>query len=232
MKLNKIITGIITGGSILAITLIASANNSSTIATNNNTRTTNPMVIEIGPRGGTLLRGTVISNASGSLVVKSWGGNWTINIGSSTKILPNKDIANFAKDDFVGIQGKISDSSPWTINATLIRNWSYKEELAKTKKENKEVVKELMKNATPRNYEGKVTTITGSGFTLTEKNVAFSVSIVSGAKIFNKNYLPILISDIQSGDTLRVWGTNVSSTISAQIVRDISIPRTATSSSH
>jgi hypothetical protein len=89
-----------------------------------------PVIIQIGSEGGALLRGTVDSVGAGSIVVKSWGGKWTVRIGINTQILPKVagDISNlssnFKAGDFVGVLGRIADSPDWTINATFVRNWT------------------------------------------------------------------------------------------------------------
>ncbi|MBI3633210.1 MAG: hypothetical protein HY226_02875 [Candidatus Vogelbacteria bacterium] len=115
--------------SSLAIGFIAFANTDTTTPTTTNTPTVatvpsipaQPMVLQIEPKGNALLRGTIDSIASSSLVGKSWGGNWTVNFSSSTKLMPN-DIAQFKAGDFIGVQGIVNQASPWTIDATIIRN--------------------------------------------------------------------------------------------------------------
>jgi hypothetical protein len=49
------------------------------------------------------------------------------------------------------------------------------------------------------------------------------VNVAPGAQVLDEARLTIPLSSIQNGDTVRVWGTNASGTITAQIVRDISI---------
>ncbi len=101
-----------------------------------------PMVVEIGPGGRTLLRGTVTVVGTNSLTVKSWGGDWTINISASTKLAPKTDVSQFQVGDFVGVQGLASTTALWTIDATLVRNRTLRQEVKEERKENKEERKE------------------------------------------------------------------------------------------
>ena len=85
-----------------------------------------PMIVNIGPGGKTLLRGEIKTVGSSSLTVKSWGGDWIINISSSTQLMPKTDISQFAVGDFIGVQGMVNQSASLTIDATLVRNWTAK----------------------------------------------------------------------------------------------------------
>lgn len=111
------------------------------------------MVLEIGPAGRALLRGTVSSVGTNSLIVKSWGGDWIINVSSSTALAPRAaDMTQFAVGDFVGVNGVASTAAAWTIDATLVKNWTQRKEIrteAKEVKEKKMELKEEKKNAGP-----------------------------------------------------------------------------------
>jgi len=69
--------------------------------------------------------------------------------------------------------------------------------------------------------------ISDNSFTLTINGVANTVNVTSGAKVVNRNWLNIKVSDIKDGDNVRVWGTNDNGTITASIIRDVSIPKTS-----
>jgi len=92
------------------------------------TALTAPMMVNIGPAGNVLLRGT-ITGAPGtdSLVVKSWGGSWTINVLSSTNILSStKTLADFKDGDVVGVLGSISADGDFSIDARILRAWGHR----------------------------------------------------------------------------------------------------------
>ncbi len=83
-------------------------------------------VLQVGPKGEVLMRGTVSAVGATSLTVKSWGGDWTINVSTDTKLLPGTGISQFTVGEFVGIQGVVSQTDSWTVAARLVRDWSPK----------------------------------------------------------------------------------------------------------
>ncbi|MHB8710582.1 MAG: hypothetical protein ACYC6X_03480 [Minisyncoccota bacterium] len=187
---------------------------------------TQPMVLQVGPNGKALLRGTIDSVSAASITVKSWGGDWVVNIPSSAQVLPQgATLASFQTGDFVGVQGTVDQSTSWTVNASLVRDWTARQALNQEKKQNVQSVRE-MRTGVPRTVQGTVSDLSGESFTLTTSNtVAYSVSLTSGAKTLQRNWLTLDFSQVQNGDTVRVWGPVASSTISASIFRDVSIPR-------
>lgn len=87
-----------------------------------------PMMVNIGPNGNVLLRGTIVGTPStDSLVVKSWGGSWTINVLATTNILSaNKALSDFKADDVVGVLGSIAADGDFSINARILRAWGHR----------------------------------------------------------------------------------------------------------
>jgi hypothetical protein len=186
------------------------------------------MVLEVGPKGNVLLRGVVDSVGlervnSNSIIVKSWGGSWIINISSDTKLMPGTDLSQFKVGDFVGVQGMVSQNSAWTIDATLVRNWNVRADLKAEVKANKDEVKAMVKMIKPRNWEGKASNITSASFILTVDSVAYTVNVASDAKVVNQKFLTMNFTDIKEGNTVRVYGPATDTTISASVVRDVSV---------
>ncbi len=95
------------------------------------------MVVQIGPGGKTLLRGTVDAVGSNSLTVKSWGGDWVVNVASDANLMPGASVSDVKVGDFVGVQGTTSQSAAWTVDANLVRDWTAK----KVMQENNEMMK-------------------------------------------------------------------------------------------
>lgn len=180
-----------------------------------------PMIVQIGHEGRTLLRGTVATAGTNSLTVKSWGGDWVVNVSSSTKLTSGSDMTQFQTGDFVGVQGSINQSAAWTIDATLVRNWTDRKESQMMKKE----IKEMMKAQSPKNWEGVASNVNASvrTLTLTVDGIAYNVNIVTTAKVVNKMYLAIDLQAIKDGDTVRVWGPSADTVITAYVVRDVSL---------
>lgn len=184
-----------------------------------------PMVVQIGPSGNTLLRGTVKTVVTDSLTVTSWGGDWIVKVSSSTKFMPGPDMTQFKEGDFVGVQGAINESTLWTVDAALVRNWTERKEMQTEMKDNRMEIKEMMKAQSPRNWEGIASNINISArsFTLTIDSVAYTINVTANAKIVNQKYLTINFTDIKDGDTVRVWGPFSETIITASVVRDVSI---------
>lgn len=190
---------------------------------------TQPMVLEVNPRGRVLLRGTVDSVSAGSLTVKSWGGSWTVNVSSASKVLPNGTaLSSFQQGDFVGVEGTVSQDASLTIDAALVRDWTERKAVHQEIRQNIQSVHQEMRSGTPRVVEGTVSNLDTSAetFTLTAGNgTDYSVSLTSSAKMLQRNWTTLDFSTVQNGDTVRVWGPVASTTISASIFRDISTPR-------
>jgi hypothetical protein len=190
-------------------------------------------VVQIGPEGRTLLRGTVDSVGTDSLVVKSWGGKWTVRVGVNTQILPKitggiSDLSGFKAGDFVGVQGKTADSPDWTIDATLVRNWTERQAVRETIKDIKQIKKEGRIEGVGKTFEGTTGTVSADSFVITlPDGKSYTVKVSADTKVVNKNFLKMNLSDIQSGDRVRFFGTidTTALTGNASVVRDVSVPR-------
>jgi hypothetical protein len=225
-------TVILAAGSALAFATLAGAQ-TTTGATATSTQNT---VVSINKDGKTLVRGFIDSIANGTITVKSWGGDWTVNVGADTQVLPvetGNDIAKFQVGDYVGAQGAINHGANWTVDATLVRDWTYKATVTAQQKQNRQSASQTIKANTPKNYVGMASDVSAAGggsFTLTIPGATstFAVNVASDAEIVNRNWLAIPLENIANGDGIRVWGINTSGTILAQIVRDTTIPATST----
>ncbi len=184
-----------------------------------------PMVLDIGSQGHVLLRGTVASVSATSITVNAWGGVWTINVPTSAQVLPAAvgGLSGFKQGDFVGVQGTIDQNSNWTVNATLVRDWTQRGVIQQERQQNIQAIKQERQSA-PRTYQGTVSNLSGESFTLTTENgTAYGVSLTADAKVVQGNWLTLDFSKVQNGDTVRVWGPMSSSTITASIFRDVTI---------
>lgn len=188
-----------------------------------------PMVLEINPRGKVLLRGTVEAVSANSLTVTGWGGSWTINVPVSAKIVPNgMALSSFQQGDFVGVEGTVSQDASFTVDATLVRDWTARKAVHQEIRQNIQSVRAVQRSETPRITEGTISALDTSAetFTLTAKSgTSYSVSLTSSAKILQKNWVTLDLSKVQDGDMVRVWGPVASSTVAASVLRDLSVPR-------
>ncbi len=83
-----------------------------------------PVMVSINPNGNALLRGTIESTGADALVIKSWGGNWTVKVTSATKIISkNSALSDFKVGDVAGISGSVVQDGSFTINAGIVRAW-------------------------------------------------------------------------------------------------------------
>ena len=197
-----------------------------TTATTPTATVSEPMVLNVSAAGRVLLRGTVVSTGSGMVTVKSWGGEWTVNVPSTAKVLPSgATLSSFQTGDFVGVQGTVDSSSNWTVNATLIRDWTARAALNQQIKTNIEQAHTTMSSG-PRVTQGTISNLdaTAQTFTLTTSaGTAYTVTLGSGAEIIGKNWATIALSQVNSGDTVRVYGTVSGSSITASVFRDVSL---------
>ena len=228
MKKLTLGAGVGVAVALLAAGIVASAQTATTTAPTMGTSTeTQPMILQVNKNGKVLLRGTIASVSSGVMTVQSWGGTWTVDIGSSAKVLPSSagnDITQFKAGDFVGVEGTVAEGSLWTVNADLVRDWTYRNAVNAEVKQNVQEARQIRNAARPRDYVGVASNVSGSSFTLTAHGTAYAVNVASGAEVVNRMWVAMPLSSIQVNDNVRVWGIASSSTITAQIVRDVSIP--------
>lgn len=195
------------------------------------------MKLEVGPKGRALIRGNVESVGSDYVMIKSWGGSWKVKVTASSEILPNvsgglADLAKYAVGDYVGAQGAVSTTDSWTINATVIRDRTEHKANVMERKQNEKEMRETMQadrkeahDREARNYEGTVGSVDGLSMTLMNGSTSIAVTTSATTKFVNRNWISITIADVKAGDTVRVYGPSSSSTVMAQVVRDLSVPR-------
>jgi hypothetical protein len=184
-------------------------------------------VLEVGAAGKVLLRGTIASVSSGIITVNSWGGTWTVNIPSSASVLPEAVTdytTQFQAGDFIGVQGTIATNANWTVNATLVRDWTYRATVTAQAKTNLQTAQGMRASA-PRDYIGTASNVGASSLTLAAANgTVYTVNPTASAEIVNRNWATIPLTSVSSGDNVRVYGVNVSGTVTARIIRDVTIP--------
>lgn len=216
-------TGILAVAAFFATTFIASAQTTTSV---NGVANPKPQVLNVGKDGNVLLRGTIVSITNGSMTVSSWGGTWTVVIPSSASIYPvgtTNYATEFQVGDFVGIQGSIASNANWTVNAQLVRDWTYRATLTTQEQTNAHTAQGI-RSGYPRDYIGVASNVGASSLTLTTSNGAvYTVNLETNAEVVSRNWATLPFANIQNGDHVRVYGVNASSTVTAQIVRDVTI---------
>lgn len=87
-----------------------------------------PMILNIGPNGNVLMRGEVLGTPTAdSFIVKSWGGEWKVNILTNTQIISlNKSLSDMKDGDFIGVLGTVSSDGTFEVDAKIVRKWGKK----------------------------------------------------------------------------------------------------------
>jgi hypothetical protein len=185
------------------------------------------MIVQIGPAGNALIRGTVTSVGSDSLTVKSWGGEWTVKIEKDTKFLPQGlTLDQIKTGDLVGLNGKVNSEETLTVHATLIRDWTERKLIKEEIKQNIKEVKEIKKETTPRTHILTVESVDQANNTITAKMNGQTITVkIHNTKLIDRNWRTITLDKIQSNDKIRVYGILSGNTLEASVIRDISIPR-------
>jgi len=177
------------------------------------------MVLNVNANGKVLLRGTIDTVGTNSITVKSWGGSWTVNTASGTQVFPEGSLSQFAAGDFVGVRGTVNQSASLTIDATMVRDWTVRG----TIKTNQQDIKNIIKSLSPRNWQGTASNLSANSFTLTVDGTAYTVNLAANAEVVNKVFVKLPFADIKQGDMVRVWGPLSGTTITASVVRKISL---------
>lgn len=204
-----------------------------------------PQVVEIGTDGSVLLRGTAqvmtgTTTAQGTaLLISSWGGLWTVRVSSATDVAagPADSIASISPGDFVGVIGTISASDDWTIDATVVRDWtttpigasaatSSASGATGTQPYGSGIVGDAVSSAPASSsatsthsgqqaaetlYTGTVSDAStlGSGSIILagDDGATYTVSFADGAAIWDNTRTDMPASNIAEGDTIRLNGT-------------------------
>ncbi len=179
-----------TASLIFTFAAFAQDNNSEDSSHSDESKSETSMQVNINPVGRVNLRGTVDSVKSAVMTVKSWGGTWTVNLSSTTKLVRRfggtSNTSEIQSGDMVGVEGKISTVASWTIDATNVRDSSIQ-----------------TRNAS---FFGTISNLSGSSFTLTTKEkgaVKVTVNLVAKIIVDGK---ASQVSDLANGMQASVGG--------------------------
>ncbi len=78
-----------------------------------------------------------------------------------------------------------------------------------------------------KTVQGTVKSVSTDSLVLSVRSTDYTVTTASATRIVNRVWRHIKLSDINAGDKARVFGKISSTTIAAQIIRDISLPKAA-----
>lgn len=189
-----------------------------------------PMILQIGSQGDALLRGMVVSTTGDMLVVQSWGGSWTVRVGSAVPVVPSSagagDLSQIHAGDYVGIVGAVAPSIPLMIDASYVRNWTQTVSVTPTSGGATTASTSTSASAVPAGttlYTGTVTDTGPNTLTMTGADgTSYTVAIGPNTTVWDTTRTDMPLSSIQQGDSIRINGTLSGTTITATVVRDTS----------
>ena len=178
------------------------------------------------------MRASVKSVGTNSIVVDGWGGTWIIRTNAATQVISNAsnaigDVSAIAVGDFIGVSGSMARDQVYTVDATLVRDWTTNPLAAASTPSTTTTTTTstftTTTSATVPLYTGTASAIGADSFTLTSLDgTEYTVMTDSSTVFLNTARATIAFSDIESGDSIRVNGSLSDSTITATVVRDIS----------
>ncbi len=187
-----------------AVSALADQNNDNSQGKKDNTPIAK-MMVQFNSNGKGQLSGTVAAMQSGSFTLNSWGGVWNINVASSTKIIRRfggtSNLPEFAVGDAVLVSGTVSTTTSWAVNAAKVQNMSIQ-----------------TRNAS---FNGTISNLSGSSFTLTTKSRGgVKVTVNTDARVM-VNDKTGAVSDLANGMTATisgVWDRTQSTVMASKVV--------------
>jgi hypothetical protein len=84
------------------------------------------MSITFDRNGNGFIEGMVTAVGTNSFTLSSWGGPWTIDVGSSTQVIEHYGhpalLSDFQVGDYVRVDGSVASDTPWTVVASVVRD--------------------------------------------------------------------------------------------------------------
>ena len=242
MQYKTIAASLIAGLSVLGLASVALAQDVTTSGTVPANSPVQQMNLQIGGKGNAVLRGTVDAVGTGTITVKSWGGDWTVNVGSSATVTPHTgatdDLSQVKVGDVVTVQGTVNSGSAWTIDAKHVSDGAIRPAMKTGKAEQTGKSDNAGKmggagkmmgrpNISGTIFQGTASNVGASSFTLTTSaGTVYTVNVSSTTKLSDKGFKTVSgLSLVQANDTVRVAGSLSGTAITALVVRDTSLPR-------
>lgn len=124
----------------------------------------------------------------------------------------------------IGASGLTLTASANTVN-TKTRTEKHQSLTKITRVKKTEAVKSI---AHRRTIPGVVSAISTDSITMKQGTKTYTVTTSTTTRTLNRKWQTIALSDIKAGDKIRVSGTVTGTAVTAQTVRDISIPTPTT----
>lgn len=191
----------------------------------------------MGSDGTILIRGTVESAGANALTIGTWGGTWTIDTSVTTDLIPSVStigsVSNIPVGDYVGIAGTVSETSPLTVDATIVHDWTQTDDIMAPSIPMTTAVTTTTATATStsvavttpaQTYTGTVNSTGGTTLTIIGSGgTTYTVDTNSTTDFTRMNNNGTNLAGFEPGDTVTVTGTlGSNNTISATNVQDTS----------
>jgi hypothetical protein len=217
-----------------------------------------PMVANVDESGTALIRGVVQGVSGNTMQLATWGGTWNVRTTLSSTVTPagtngTWDTSQIMPGDFVGVEGVVAPDQQWTVNASIVRDWTKMPgTIAPTAQPTTTTGGYTSPGTTSTDttgsttdmtgtttstpgtaaglpagdtlYTGTASNLSGSTFTLTDQGGnTYTVSVNPDATVWDSNRNTIPLTNIQNGDTIRLDGVLSGTGITADVVRDTSL---------
>ena len=115
----------------------------------------------------------------------------------------------------IGTSGFILDASANTSTGARVQR-SHQERILRTRKAEASTIGR-------RIVVGTVTAVSDSSITITSGSKTYTINTSDNTRFLNQSWKTISLSNIQTGNKIRVFGTIADTTVTAKTVRDISL---------
>ncbi len=172
--------------------------------------------VQINPNGDVTLKGAVGSVGSTSLVVKSWGGDWTVNVASGAKLNSRANaviaLTDIKAGDVVMVHGVMKAGAGLSIDARQVKDQFIPDRSVAVR--------------------GTIASIGANTLTVKSGDATWTVNTTSATKFTSKFDIATTLAAMKVGDDVTVKGAVVAgstTTVNATDVKDASLPLNAVS---
>lgn len=169
--------------------------------------------VQVGPKGEVTLRGTVGTVGATSITVKSWGGDWAVNVGTGVKLNSRANdviaLADIKAGDVVMVQGDMKAGAGLTVDARQIKDHRISDSVARVR--------------------GTIASIGANTLTVKNGDVTWTVNTAATTKFAAKFEGATTLAAMKVGDEVMAKGvlvTGSTTTLNATEVKDVSLQLT------
>lgn len=170
--------------------------------------------VNVSPKGEVTVRGTVTTVGTSNLVLKSWGGDWTVTVGATTKLNSRANgsiaLADIKVGDVVMVHGSMKAGAGLSVEARQIKDQFIPDRAVAAR--------------------GTIASIGANTLTVKSNETTWTVNTTASTKFTSKFEVSTTLAVMKVGDEVMVKGvmaTGATNTINASEVKDMSLPLNA-----